>query len=107
MESGDCGRRFPFGSSGARFPFERSRGGEVGAAVSHGRKGGATQKKSHQKIVLLLFFLVVRDEFRTVSIGVIRDIKGGLACQGNMNNACQVHIRDCSHDTFKKEVKSR
>ena len=61
VESGDW-RRFPFGSSGARFPFKRSRGGEVGAAVSHGRKGRATQKKSHQKIILLLFFLVVGDK---------------------------------------------
>ena len=61
VESGDCRRRFPFGSFGARFPFERARGGEVGAMVSHERKGRATQKKSHQKIVLLLFFLVVGD----------------------------------------------
>ena len=48
MESGDCRRRFPFSSLGARFPFERARGGEVGAAVSHGRKGRATPKKVAQ-----------------------------------------------------------
>ena len=65
------------------------------------------KKKSHKKSVLLLFFLVVGDEFKNASIGVIHDIKGGVTCQGNRNNACQVHIRDCSHDTFKKEVKSR
>ena len=35
VESGDCRQRFSFGSSGTRFPFERVRGGEVGAAVSH------------------------------------------------------------------------
>ena len=61
MELGDCRWRFPFGSSIARFPFEHVRGGGVGAMVSHGRKGRATQKKSHQIIVLLLFFLIVED----------------------------------------------
>ena len=38
-------------------------GGWSGArdAVSHGREGGAAPKKLHEKIVLLLFFLVVGD----------------------------------------------
>jgi len=33
----------------------------LSCGVSHGRKGGATKKKSHQKNGLLLFFLVVGD----------------------------------------------
>ena len=61
MESGDCRRRFPFGSSGARFPFERSRGGEVGAAVSHGVGRGRPKTNVTQKSIHALFFLVVGD----------------------------------------------